>query len=237
MNSTNEVAKELIEEKNQIGFVIFAETQLAGKGQGKKVWESPYGGLWISLAIRPQIDLSMLGITPIISAVGIARTLEHFNINVMLKWPNDILIKHNLKKIGGILVETKVTRHFLNYLIIGIGLNINNTLDQYSIALQDHITTVYEEFNKEINLTTLLHEIIHQIEESFETLRSDGAQPLLKEWKQVDNILGMNLTIQTLEKVYQGKAIDISPYGQLILEVKDVGKVTISSGTVILPTK
>ncbi|UCG90124.1 MAG: biotin--[acetyl-CoA-carboxylase] ligase [Candidatus Heimdallarchaeota archaeon] len=234
VDSTNNLARNLIEEKNQVGFVIVAQRQSSGKGQADRLWESPTGGLWSSLAIRPQIELSSLGMVPILSAVGITKALETFDVKTKLKWPNDILISHNLKKIGGILVEGKLTQFSLDYLIIGIGLNINNTVDQYSPALQEQITTVFEEFNMKIDLSQLLLEIINQIEDSFEILRSYGALALLNEWKQKDNILGMNVIVQSPEGEYHGKAVDISPNGQLVLEISESKKVNITTGTVII---
>ena len=105
VSSTNNIAKKFIKEKNQIGFVIVAERQSAGKGQGGRIWESPRGGLWTSLAIQPQIKLSQLGIVPILSAVGISKALETFGINTLLKkmlitgWDKTII-----KTIGGIII-------------------------------------------------------------------------------------------------------------------------------------
>ncbi len=235
VDSTNNVARRFIEKENEIGFTVVAETQKAGKGQRGRPWESPPGGLWSSLAIRPKMDPSLLGMVPILSAVGTANAMETFGIKVMLKWPNDLLIKRNLKKIGGILIESKVSKHSVEFLIIGIGLNINNTMEQYSPTLQKRITTVYEEFKKEIDLEILLQRIILQIEDSFESLRMYGAQRLLTEWKKSDNILGMNVVVQSPEGKYQGKAVDISPYGQLVLETPDFERIVVSNGTVILP--
>jgi len=236
VSSTNSLAKKIVEEEKRTGFVIVAKTQSAGKGQGERIWESPLGGLWSSLAIQPQIELSLLGMVPILSAVAIAKALESFDIKTLLKWPNDFLIKHNMRKLGGILVEGKVTQFSLNYLIIGVGLNINNTLNQYSNALQEKITTVYEEFDKKIDPILLLREIISHLESSFEILRAQGPQVLLDEWKQHDNILGMNVIVQSPDREYRGKAADISQYGQLILEISDSDIVTIPTGTVILPS-
>ncbi|MFW9905747.1 MAG: biotin--[acetyl-CoA-carboxylase] ligase [Candidatus Thorarchaeota archaeon] len=234
VSSTNNVAERLIVEKNNIGFVVIAERQSSGKGQGKRNWESPQGGLWASLVIQPQIELSQLGIIPILSALGIAKALEAFDIKVLLKWPNDILSISKLKKIGGILIEAKVTQFSLSYLIIGIGLNINSTLSQYSRGLQDHITTVYEEYDKKLDLMKLLHEIICQIEILFECLRINGSQSILEEWKKKDNIIGMKVTVQTPEGDYQGKVVDISQHGQLILENSKSELIKISSGRVLI---
>ncbi len=235
VDSTNNVARRFIEKENHIGFMVVAETQKAGKGQGERLWESPPGGLWSSLAICPELEPSLLGVVPILSAVGTAKAMETFGIKVMLKWPNDLLIKRNLKKIGGILVESKVSQQSVDYLIIGIGLNINNRMEQYSPTLQRRITTVHEEFKKELDLELLLQRIILEIEYSFENLRMYGTLSLLADWKKRDNILGMSIVVQSPEGKFQGKAVDISPYGQLILETPDFEKIVISNGTIILP--
>lgn len=234
VSSTNDVAERLIVEKNKIGFAVVAERQSAGKGQGKRNWESPQGGLWASIVIRPQIELSQLGIIPILSAVGIAEALEAFGVKVLLKWPNDILKAHNLKKLGGILIEAKVTQFSLKYLIIGIGLNINSKLNQYSKELQNQITTVYEEYDKELDIVKLLHEIIYQIEVLFESLRHNGTQSILEKWRKKDNIIGMSVIVQTPEGEYQGKVADISQYGQLVLENSKSNLIKIPSGTVLI---
>jgi BirA family biotin operon repressor/biotin-[acetyl-CoA-carboxylase] ligase len=234
LGSTNNLARKYIEHKSYIGFVIAAETQTAGYGQRGNYWESPHGGLWCSLAIKPFMELELLGIVPILSAVGIANTLRKYNVNTTLKWPNDILLSNSLKKLGGILIEGKITQYSLNYLIIGIGLNINNTLKQYSRPLRSKITTTYEELNKELDLDKLLEDIIKQIDESFEKLRSKGAQAILEAWKQNDNILGMDIVVQNSEKEYHGKAVDISPYGHLVLETSESKIINISNGRIIL---
>ncbi|MFX0183977.1 MAG: biotin--[acetyl-CoA-carboxylase] ligase [Candidatus Hodarchaeota archaeon] len=234
LGSTNNLARKYIEDENNIGFVIAAETQTAGYGQRGNYWESPRGGLWCSLAIKPYMELQSLGVVPILSSVGIAKTLRKYNVNTTLKWPNDILLSKSFKKLGGILVEGKITQYSLNYLIIGIGLNINNTLTQYSRPLRSKITTTYEELNKEISLDKLLGDIIKQIDESFEKLRSKGVRAILEDWKQHDNILGMDIVVQDSEKEYHGKAVDISPYGHLVLKTSDSNIKNISNGRIIL---
>ncbi len=230
VGSTNNIARKLIEENN-IGFTVISEVQTAGQGSGDKFWESPRGGLWCSLAIIPKIEIPLLGIVPILSAVAIAEVLDEYNIKTVLKWPNDILLKSNLKKIGGILVEGKTTQMTLNYLIIGIGLNINTTLDQYSHPLRKEITTVFDELKREIDLDILTKKIIFKIEEMCKIMNERGVTPLLENWRSRDNILGMKVKVQTPETEVIGIARDITKYGQLILEIENQEKISISSGS------
>ncbi|NHJ02741.1 MAG: biotin--[acetyl-CoA-carboxylase] ligase [Candidatus Heimdallarchaeota archaeon] len=232
VGSTNNVARKLIEENN-IGFTVVSEVQTAGYGSADKFWESPRGGLWCSLAIIPKIEIPLVGVIPILSAVAVAEVLDDYNVDTVLKWPNDILLKSNKKKIGGILVEGKTTQMKLNYLIIGIGLNINTTLNQYSPSLQTQIATISEELNIEIDLDILTRKIILKIEEMCKMIDEQGIKSLLDKWRSRNNILGMKVKVQTPEKQYTGIAFNITKYGQLILEIGEK-KVTISSGTLSL---
>ncbi|MCK4849434.1 MAG: hypothetical protein KAT16_10425, partial [Candidatus Heimdallarchaeota archaeon] len=137
-------------------------------------------------------------------------------------------------KIGGILVESEVSQHSLMYLIIGIGLNINNTLDQYSPALRNKITTTFEILNEKIPLKEILIEIIKQIEYRLNIMREGRELKILSEWKKWDNILGLNVKILSNNIEYQGIAKDISKNGQLLLELKDGRTIKFSSGHLVL---
>ncbi len=231
IRSTNELAREYITKRQLIGFVITTISQSSGKGQKERIWESPPGGFWGSLAIKPELDSHLIGLTPLLTAVATVETLKLWNIEVMLKWPNDILMKSNKKKLGGILVEGKVLQSSLEYLILGIGININNTITQYSNPLRNKITTIYEEYKIRIDLNILLEKLIYQIEKYFGILQKDGADPIRNAWKTVDNILGMDVTVRTPEKEYYGKAIDISKDGHLIIETFNLERKVITTGT------
>ncbi len=233
VGSTNNLAMKLLEADKKKDFSIIAETQTAGKGSGTRVWESPLGGLWSSLAIQPHINLHDLGIVPILSSLGISKALNNLGLETILKWPNDILIKDNLKKIGGILVEGKIIQSTLHYLIIGFGININNSINQFSPTLRNKITTAFEETNKKYQLLSLLKNIILNIEELFDTVLSEGVSTIVNKWKEHPNILGMDLIVSNKDGEFSGTAIDISSYGQLIIKDFNNEKKAISTGTVI----
>jgi BirA family biotin operon repressor/biotin-[acetyl-CoA-carboxylase] ligase len=234
LGSTNSIARNLISEKQELGFVVISEVQTGGYGQREKFWESPRGGLWCSLGIKPEFRILCLGLVPMLTALSVARALEIYKVKTKLKWPNDILNSSNNKKIGGILVEGKVTQHSLKYLIIGIGLNINNTLDQYSPVLRNEISTTFEILKEKIPLKDLLIEIIKQLEYRLNIIREGGELKILSEWKKWDNILEQNVKIISNNREYHGIARDISKDGQLILELEDGRTITFSSGHLIL---
>ena len=234
LDSTNSIARKLITEKQELGFVVISEEQTGGYGQRDKIWESPRGGLWCSIGIKPEFNISSLNLFPILTALSVATALEVYKLKTKLKWPNDILHSSSNKKIGGILVEGKVSQHSLEYLIIGIGLNINNTIDQYSLALSNKITTTFEILNEKIPLKDILIEIIKQIENKLDIMREGGELKILSEWKKWDNILGLNVKILSNNIEYQGIAKDISKNGQLLLELKDGRTIKFSSGHLVL---
>ncbi len=234
IGSTNSIARKLITKKQELGFVILSEIQTGGYGQRGNFWESPRGGLWCSIGIKPEFKISSLGLVPILTALSVAKTLELYKLETKLKWPNDILHSSSYKKIGGILVEGKVSQHSLEYLIIGIGLNINNTLDQYSPALRNKITTTFEILNDKIPLKDMLIEIIKQIEYKLKIMREGGELKILSEWKKWDNILDLNVKIISNNIEYHGIAKDILKNGQLLLELKDGRTIKFSSGHLVL---
>ena len=231
VGSTNHEAKFLITEKNKMGFAVVADVQTAGYGQKERVWESPKGGLWCSIAINPKIPPKILGTVPILGALSVAKILESYEIEAKLKWPNDILF--NMKKIGGIIVEGNVTgTKTIEYLVIGIGLNINNTLDQYSPSLRRSIISSLEILGYKINLNELLLAILTELELGFRKISDLGSDEILSEWKSRDILIGKQTSILSNNVMYRGLVKDITIYGQLVLKKKDGTVIKFSSGEV-----
>ncbi|MHA1973779.1 MAG: biotin--[acetyl-CoA-carboxylase] ligase [Candidatus Hodarchaeales archaeon] len=230
VGSTNSIAKILIKEEISNGIAIVAETQTSGKGQYGNFWESPRGGLWATLALKPVLEISNLSAIPILSAIAIGNVLASYNLKPLLKWPNDILIANNYKKVAGILVEGKITQFTLNYVLIGIGMNVNNTLDQFSVSLRQKVTTIFEETKQKIEILKLLEKIILEIEHYIVALKQDGKSRILSKWKKMDNILGKQVQIKTSKKIFTGEAINLTKYGEIVIKTKDNKLHTFSSG-------
>lgn len=234
VGSTNNIARKKICGKEDLGFVVISKIQTGGYGQRGSFWESPIGGLWCSIGLKPIFKISKIGMIPILTALGVANTLEAFNVKTRLKWPNDILYSPNNRKIGGILVEGKVSQHSLEYIIIGIGLNINNTVDQFSPPLRDQITTTYEILGDRLPLPVILESVLKQIENNLIRLQNNEEGKILSEWKKWDNIIGLNVKIVSNNIEYFGVAKDISKNGQLLLELQDGRTIKFSAGHLVL---
>ncbi len=234
VGSTNNIAKKMILKEKEGGFAVISDIQTAGYGRRGDFWESPKGGLWCSLAIKPDINPSIIGLIPIICALSVSKALESHDIKTRLKWPNDILHSRDEAKIAGIIVEGKVSSKMVEYIIIGIGINVNIELEQFSPPLRNHITSTLKIKRTKISLEELLHTIIFYLEEGFDKMKKGEENHILSQWKQRDNILGRKIVITSNNIEYEGIAKDLTLYGQMILELVDGRKITFSSGNVKL---
>ena len=132
VDSTNDVARELLARgKLGHGAVILAERQRQGRGRRGRNWESPNGGLWFSVVLFPEITIAELAKISLVSALAVAGALQRFvPSGTGVKWPNDVLL--NGRKVAGILLEMKGEFDKIEYVIIGIGINVNVLLKDMS---------------------------------------------------------------------------------------------------------
>ncbi|MHA2137619.1 MAG: biotin--[acetyl-CoA-carboxylase] ligase [Candidatus Hodarchaeales archaeon] len=234
LGSTNSVAKRMVLKEKKQGFIVISKTQTSGYGQRGNFWESPSGGLWCSIAINPKINPKKIGLIPILSALCVVKALKSYNITTRLKWPNDILNSADNKKLGGILVEGKVSPGFIEYLIIGIGINVNNSPKQFSLPLRKRVTSILEISKNDISLIDLLNKIISYLEDGLFIMIRGEERQILSQWKEWDNVLGRNVKITSNNIEYEGIARDLTQFGQIILELADGREITFSSGTLTL---
>ena len=127
IGSTNEEAKKLARDNAKEGTLVIADKQVSGKGRLGKVWDSPRGtGIWMSLILRPHIMPSEAGQLTLIAGLNMCEAIEKITgLKAEIKWPNDIII--NSKKVCGILTEMSAELEQIKYVIVGIGVNVNNS--------------------------------------------------------------------------------------------------------------
>ena len=123
--STNDAAYELAEKGEPEGTLVVAEAQFHGKGRIGRKWVSPKGdGLYMSLILRPDMETDEIPSITLIAATSAVRTINELcRLDAKTKWPNDILI--NGKKLGGILTEIKAQPDAVDFLVLGVGINVN----------------------------------------------------------------------------------------------------------------
>lgn len=135
-SSTNDLAWEAADRGAPEGFVVFAERQKAGRGQYGRRWESaPYRGLWFSVLLRPPLTLNESPqLTLLLARVAAATIREETGSAVLIKAPNDIYVAG--RKIGGVLVEGRTASDKSYVAVAGMGINVNQTPEDFSAVLQ-----------------------------------------------------------------------------------------------------
>jgi BirA family transcriptional regulator, biotin operon repressor / biotin---[acetyl-CoA-carboxylase] ligase len=228
LSSTMDLAMQLGMHDATSGTLVLAESQTKGRGRLGREWFSPkYKGIYLSLILRPKILPGACPILTLMSAVSICEAIkEVIDLDVQIKWPNDVLI-HN-KKVAGILTEMNAEVDKVNFVVIGIGLNVNN--DKKSLIAQ--ATSLKQEQGQEINRVVLLQELLRRIESNYLLLEEIGAQAIINKWRNFTLTLGTRVKVYYQHKHIEGQAIDIDADGSLLIR-KDSGLVyRISSGDV-----
>lgn len=145
--STNQKVWELLALGAPPGTIAIAREQTAGRGQWGRQWQSQIGGLYLSMAIAPNLAALNAGALTMASAWAIATSLRSVGIPVLLKWPNDLILAN--RKLGGILTETRVRQGQIAKAVIGVGINWSNPVPKTGINLQSFLDDLPTDFPTE----------------------------------------------------------------------------------------
>lgn len=241
INSTNQFLKELITQDPLT--VCCAETQTQGRGRENRTWFSPYAeNIYCSSLWKLDCDFYQLSGLSLVVGLAILACFKEVcpNVDLKLKWPNDIFWKN--KKLGGILIEiTENFNHFnrikhireqqssiranLNHaslnknIIIGIGLNINtDTSLQSLINKEKSWCSLYAITGKQFDRNFILGNLIYQLDKYINQFLSTGFSYFMKEWKDADFLYGKTIASLQGTKIIKGKAWGVNPLGQLSVE-------------------
>ncbi|MDR2395464.1 MAG: biotin--[acetyl-CoA-carboxylase] ligase [Endomicrobium sp.] len=223
--STQTTVKMLAQKGFDEGTVVIAEKQTTGYGRIKKVWNSNNGGLWFSVLLKPLLHPEESAKLALLLSIALKKTFDFYNVDSKIKWPNDILI--NNKKIAGIIIEMSAEQDIVNWIVAGIGINVNNELPKdlkkISISLKEII-------NKEIDRTEFICKFFTNFEKLYTSFKKEDFKQFLKEYN--DNLLYKNkcVTVDTGYNTITGINLGIDENGMLILNTKNELK-KIMSGT------
>jgi len=215
VESTNDILTDPSKNINIDGTVVFAERQINGKGRKDRKWYSAKDqNLTFSILLKRKLNEKKLNIINLGTSLALASSLENlYQLKVNLKWPNDLLV--NNEKIAGILLESTTRGNKIEKLIIGIGLNVNQTTFQgkYQIAP----TSIKKITNQEINRERLLSEILNNFELMLERVEKEPSH-VLSDWKSRCRMLGEKVIVQDENLHKTGTFDDIDEDGFLILK-------------------
>lgn len=224
--STMDLAMQLGLQGEPGGTLVLVESQSKGRGRLGRSWFSPkYKGIYLSLILRPKMLPAASPILTLLSAVSICEAVKNVTgIDAQIKWPNDVFV-HN-KKISGILTEMNAEVDKVNFVVVGIGLNVNN--DKKSLIAQS--TSLKEQLGQVLSRIFLLQELLRRLEINYLLLEDQGNQPIIDKWRLASLTLGRRVKVYYQDKHIEGCAVDIDKDGGLLIR-KDSGIIQkISSG-------
>lgn len=233
IDSTNNYAKKLAAEGYPEGTLVIAEKQSAGRGRRGRQWHSEPGqAIFMSLILRPKLPLKELSRVTMFIAVAVVDTLNEFGIKGGIKWPNDVLI--NGRKIAGILTEAVTDMDGIEYIVTGIGLNVNNLITDFPEELRGIVTSFREEAGRFIPRIEVLHEFLLNLETNYQQLISGGFDEILEKVRSLSLVIGHDIQIDSVNGITTGRAIDIDNNGFLMVR-DSLGNIhNVMSGEILL---
>lgn len=234
LKSTNIIAKEKALHRSEginEGTVIIAERQSAGKGRLGRKWFSPAGGIWLSIILYPQLSPSYISRITLMTAVAAVKAIKICTqIKSQIKWPNDILI--NEKKVCGILTEMSAELDIINWVVVGIGVNVNIKQQEFPEDIRERTTSLKEVLGKKVLRVKLVQFFLQEYEKYYESLKRREFSSILKDCKLYSHTLGKKIRVDMGERIITGEAVDINEEGALILKKEDGELAEIISGTI-----
>jgi BirA family biotin operon repressor/biotin-[acetyl-CoA-carboxylase] ligase len=228
--STNDRAYELAEDGAAEGTIVVAESQTKGKGRIGRSWVSPKGGgVYMSIVLRPDIETNEIPTLTLITALSMVRAIkETCSLSGLIKWPNDILI--NDKKVCGILTEIKAQPDRVDFMVLGIGINVNTAGGK----LPPEGTSLKAEKGEAISRIQIVKSFLENFEKDYIKLGEKGFSSLRGECKKFSLVLDKKIRIEEHHRKIEGIAKDIDEKGALIVKTK-LGKMErVFSGDVLL---
>ena len=227
IDSTQNQALTMTYDKENNGAVIIAEKQTSGKGRTGRRWESPEGGIWLSIILHPKFDIAITTLFPLAAALALSEAIEKtLKIKSELKWPNDVTIKG--KKVAGILVDVSLESNKIENLVLGVGINFDVNVKQIEKSLKGtpnfYGVATLSQGKKKIKPIKLLHSYLIELEKIYFMLNSRDVKKIIKEWTKKSSTIGKMVTLHTEREKISGKAIKIDDDGALIISENNTNK-------------
>ena len=231
IDSTNKLAKEIAIEEDE-GSVVIAEEQTSGRGRLGREWTSPHrSGIWMSLIIKPNIEPMDASKITQLTAASVYSALSEMGIETKIKWPNDIVL--NGKKVCGILTEMSSEMMQINYMVIGIGINVNLDKEAIPEEIVNKATSLKIETGKVVNRKELIGKILNYFEYFYNQFILNGNIEEAMEICKTESILiGKKIRVINRGTELERYAIDLTSNGELIVKDEEGNIETVISGEV-----
>ncbi|GBC81642.1 Bifunctional ligase/repressor BirA [bacterium HR10] len=231
VTSTNDVARELAEAGAEEGTTVVAAEQTAGRGRYARRWHSPKGeGLYHSIILRPTIPPARAPLLGAVAAVALAETLrEEYGVAADIKWPNDVMIGG--RKVAGILMELEADEDRVRYIILGVGVNINQVSFPEEIA--DAATSVRRETGMTYDPEGFRRRFFARLQQWYEVWKTMGEARVLERYMALSSyVRGQWVNVLCGDRRVRGRTCGLTPAGALLVETEGGGIEAILAGDV-----
>lgn len=222
-DSTNNEAKRNSDMPD--GTLFISEIQTGGKGRLGRAWVSPKGiGIWMSLLLKPHILPQDVAQITLVAGMATARSV---GCGAKIKWPNDVVI--GSKKICGILTEMSAEIERVNYIVPGIGINVNT--ESFPDELKEKATSLYIESGRKFERYKIVQRFLKEFEILYKKFIKGGIAAITDDYRELCVTIGKEVSVIYPNRIINGRAIDINNNGELIVET-DKGIIEVDSGEV-----
>jgi len=218
IDTTQNFAMKIASKKNENGSVVISKKQTGGRGRMKRKWKSPVGGIWMSVIIHPEFDVTYTTLIPIATSLALCIAIEKtLKINTKLKWPNDVTLKG--KKVAGVLIDASIISNQVENMVLGIGINfkINHNELEKSIKKTPNFYGITSLVKKNENMSPLIREFLYEMEKTIHLINSGQIKKIRNQWTKRSSTIGKNVSIITNDGCINGKAVRIDNDGGLII--------------------
>ena len=232
VESTNQLAKKLAYDGAADGTVIVAESQTGGKGRLERKFFSPRGkGIYFSLILRPKCLPKDAPKFTLMAAVAVANAMQRFNLPAQIKWPNDIMFDG--RKVVGILTELSAQIEKVNYIVVGIGINVNIAPKDFPADIKKVAASLSEINGGEISRLDFFRAVLEEFDKLYCTIDTEGFKKIFEHWKKFNITIGREVKVISAEtgESFFGIAEDIDEDGALIVKTNN-GRQTLYAGDV-----
>ena len=232
VESTNYLAKALAYHGAKDGTIVVAEEQTGGKGRLDRKFFSPRGkGIWFSVILRPNILPKDASKCTLMAAVAVAQAMNRFNLKSEIKWPNDIMF--NGRKLVGILTEMTGEIGKIDYIVIGVGINVNISRDEFPEEICDVAASLSEMTGEEMSRVQIFRAVLEEFDKLYREISANGFDKIFKLWRKYNVTLGKKVRVISAEdgKSFEGTAVDLNEDGALVVETAD-GRQAVYAGDV-----
>lgn len=228
VDSTNNHAKKLAFVGAEEGTLVVADSQTSGKGRLGKSWASAdKKGICMSVILRPVIPPEEVQIITLAAAVAVVKALEgSAGISAGIKWPNDIILSN--RKVCGILTEMTCEMEAVNYVVLGIGINVNQSYEDFPHEIRNTAGSIKEyliekgvEYTQEFLRCEIIQKILFELEQIYIKISNSDFADIISEWKKYSVTLGKEVRVISKSGTYTGIAEDITTDGRLVVGCTD----------------